>query len=131
MRKNTIGKIITKFRKYSKFWKILWKFRKIQMKTLRNGPYLILVEKSGKCRKNTENSKTRKNTSEKSRGKILVRPKKRSSLHFGWRIRNKYSRQIWNKIGKIHPKNSCHKTNENLHNLNETNWKITTYCEQL
>ena len=56
------------------------------MRTLKNGPHLILVKKSGKCRKNTEiqkNSKTRKNTSEKSRGKILVRPKKRSSLHFG------------------------------------------------
>ena len=37
------------------------------MKTLKDGPHLILVKKSGKCRKNTEiqkNSTTRKNTSE-------------------------------------------------------------------
>ena len=43
------------------------------MRTLKNGPHLILVKKSGKCRKNTpeirKNYKTRKNTSENAREK--------------------------------------------------------------
>ena len=50
IRKNTIGKNNHKIMKKLKNWKNTLKIQENTNENLKNGPHLILVKKSGKCR---------------------------------------------------------------------------------